>query len=64
MLFDIHLTAFCLRSLKTLVLFILGTPVSMMKCNYCVGHGQLVSEEVSTVKSDLSILSSCLRGGT
>lgn len=64
MLFDIHLTAFGPRSLKTLVQFILGILAATMKCNYCVGHGQLVLEEVSTVKSDLSIFFSCLEGGT
>lgn len=56
--------AFCPRSLKTLVQFILGVLAAMMKCNYCVGHGQLVLEETATVESNLSILSSCLGGGT
>lgn len=55
--------AFCPRSLKTFVQFILGIFAAMMKCNYCVGQDQLVLEEMSTVKSDLSIFSSCLGGG-
>lgn len=41
-----------------LVPFILGVLAAVTKCNDCVGHGQLVLKEASTVKSDLSIFTS------